>query len=192
MLTWCSSILLGTVHSRARWQHANHIGPNNAVCFLLSVGGSAGTKPFTEFECQHLLPLISTLGRVCSLTPSCLFSFQPLWCAMMANTVLMIIHRDLVVLFLALCRLVQVCFVLCCCAKRVFALLTDGLRLCYEPVQPAHTHFVPMYQPILSLLFAKSRLQVDKSQLSSYNATWDVDPCVCVCVPEEQKAFMLL
>lgn len=39
--------------------------PINAVCFLLSVGSNVGTKPFWEFECQHLLPLISTLSYVC-------------------------------------------------------------------------------------------------------------------------------
>lgn len=39
--------------------------PINAVCSLLSVGSNVGTKPFWEFECQHLLPLISTLSCVC-------------------------------------------------------------------------------------------------------------------------------
>lgn len=48
----------------------------NTVRFLLSVGSSVGTKRFWDFECQHLLPLISTLCawlRARHLTPSHLF-----------------------------------------------------------------------------------------------------------------------
>lgn len=46
--------------------------PINAVCFLLSVGSNAGTKPFWGFECQHLLPLISTLSRLCACVCVCI------------------------------------------------------------------------------------------------------------------------
>lgn len=52
----------------------------------------------------------------------------------------------------------------------VFALLADGI----EAILWAYTPF------ILVLLFAKSRLEADMSPLSSHNAIWDVDLCVCV------------
>lgn len=48
------------------------------MCFLLSVGSNVGTKPFWGFECQHLLPLISTLICMCGsqgLAPSHSFRF---------------------------------------------------------------------------------------------------------------------
>lgn len=56
----------------------------NTVRFLLSVGSSVGTKRFWDFECQHLLPLISTLCawlRARHLTPSHLFGLFFLLCS---------------------------------------------------------------------------------------------------------------
>lgn len=73
----------------------------------------------------------------------------------------------------------------------MFALLADALRLSSEPTQPAHTHTHTLSTKVStfpSVVFAKSRLEVDMSQLSSHNAIWNVDPCVYV----SQEAFILL
>lgn len=120
--------------------------PINTVCFLLSVGSSDGTKPFSGFECQHLLPLVSTFSCVCVSVCSCVdsVSYLLLLCLLFffdGVMLLIIIGRVSVVLFFASlwgffrCVYIVMCFVLCCRAERasLFALLADGLRLSCEP-----------------------------------------------------------
>lgn len=196
----CVNVRLGpphsvTVHISAHWQHVNHIRPINAGCFLLSVGSGVRTKTLWAFECQHPLPLISSLSCVsmCSLVAfTYLFWFYCLlWCTVIANlstTVMIIIHRDFVRLFLALCGLFSgvcvqcgvFCFVLLC---RESECVCSASRWTEDTHSQAHTDSKCRGINLSGrCFFAKSRLEVDKSQLSSHKAIWDVDLYVQVGV----------
>ncbi len=168
------------------------------------LGATLWTKPFWEFECQHLLPPYfhsQLVVCVCSSVDS--VSFIPflcfLWCTIMAKPANRSVDHNLSRFCRAFLGALQAfsgvfCFVLLrresdrvCSTGRWTEVILWACTTCSLSLTHTHTHTHKKRQlagkvSTFSRL-AKSRLEVDKSQLSSHDgATLDVDPRVCALI----------
>lgn len=148
------------------------------------LGATRRTKPFSAFECQHPPPPLFPPSVVCVhlLTPSHLFH---LLFSLMCNNGKPAIHTDVIVFFLALRGLFQVCvysvvcFVLLCgerdhvCSTGRW---TEVILWAYT-----HTHTLSVSTKVSTLpsvSFCQVKIRSWQVSAKLHNTTWNVDPCV--------------